>query len=333
MKSILDIQVSAYKDYNTPNDPMPVTLLNWLTSKKYAEKVDSIRATSEKSIRDELKATLPAITPHGSFAYRSNKNLLQHSGFMQFDIDFKDNAHITNYRDLKMELCKLVNVAYCGLSVSGTGFWGLIPIVYPDKHRQHFDYIYDAFKAMGIVIDKKPRNVAALRGYSYDADGYFNHYAKRLEQYLIPPPPKQVNYNSSGNSTQSQVEALITIINSKTIDIAPNYDEWLSIGFSLANEFGERGRQYYNAISQFYTGIRTISANDQYTKCLKGDGSGITIKTFFFLCKVAGIELPKHEKKLSKTTGKQPSFEKLKNGVLIELTPNSYPASWDCKSA
>ena len=36
-------------------------------------------------------------------------------------------------------------MAYCGLSVSGKGFWGLIPIANPDKHRLHFTALKEAF--------------------------------------------------------------------------------------------------------------------------------------------------------------------------------------------
>lgn len=296
-ESILNITVSAFKDYNTAGDPQPVNLLHWLTSKKYAERVAAIRAEPEKRVRDVIKATLPAITPHGAFTYRSARCLVIHSGFMQFDIDLKENSHITNYENLQAEICKIVNVAYCGLSVSGTGFWGLIPIAYPEKHRQHFDSIYEAFKGEGITIDKKPRNMAALRGYSYDADAYFNHQAKKLEQYHQPTskPKKGTLYSYSGHSTQSDVEALINEITKKGIDLTGNYDEWLSLGFAFAEELGEGGRQYFHDVSRNYAGYDYNDTEDQYDKCISSNGSGITIKTFFHVCKSAGILLPKPE--------------------------------------
>lgn len=328
--SILDTTVSCFRDYSTPSNPQTVNLLHWLTSKKYADKVEQIRAIKEKSERDTLKATQPAITPHGIFSYRSEKHLLQHSGFLQLDIDFKENSHVTNYSDLKGELCKLVNVAYCGLSVSGTGYCGLIPIAYPDKHRQHFDYIYNAFKAMGIVIDRKPRNVAALRGYSYDTAAYFNHHAKPLEKYHTPPPPKRSTYQCSDTDTQSQVESLINLISSRGIDIAPNYDQWLSIGFALASAFGEGGRQYFHEVSQHYSDYHYQTADRQFDSCLTSTGSGITIKSFFHLCKLAGVELTKTNHKESDTV---PCFEVLKDGTIIELTRYGYPAAWDHKPA
>jgi hypothetical protein len=185
--SILNIEVSCFADYNTPDNPRPVNLLQWLTNAKYAEKVATIRNIADKEQRDRLKATLPAITPSGLFSYRAKKNLIQHSGFIQIDIDPKGNEAIGNYRDLKKEICKISNIAYCGLSVSGKGYWGLIPIEQPDKHYQYFKLIEKWFKDKGLIIDKAPKSVSALRGYAYDQDGYFNHAAKPFKRFYIEP--------------------------------------------------------------------------------------------------------------------------------------------------
>jgi len=187
LDSILNIEVSCFADYNTPDNPRPVNLLQWLTNKKYADKVTAIRNIADKEHRDRIKATLPAITPSGLFIYRAKKDLIKHSGFIQIDIDQKGNEAIGNYSDLKKEICKIANIAYCGLSVSGKGFWGLIPIEQPDKHYQYFKLIEKWFKDKGLIIDKAPKSVSSLRGYAYDPDGYFNHAAKPLKRFYIEP--------------------------------------------------------------------------------------------------------------------------------------------------
>ena len=293
--------VSSFRDYNTPSDPRPVSLLNWLTSCKYASKVTAVRDEGNKDLRDQLKATLPAITPSGQFSYRSEKHLISHSGFIQFDVDFKENAHITNYQELKSEISKIINVAYCGLSVSGTGYWGLIPIAYTEKHSQHFDFIQNAFKEMGINIDRKPRNLAALRGYSFDPEGYFSHSAKKLELYhqSSQRPRKSFPYTYSNLSTRRQIEALINELSMNGIDITSTYDDWLNVGFAIANEFGESGRQYFHDLSSNYLGYDLGQTDDQYDRCLRAGPTSnpITIKTFFAKCRDAGILLPNQEGK------------------------------------
>jgi len=175
-KSVLDVEVSCFKNYNTPSDPANVSLMAWLTSSKYKDKVEAIRATEDKQKRGELKSHLPAITPSGQFSYRSQNSLLIHSGLIQIDIDNLDEGDL---EAIKKDLQTLDEIAYLGKSVSGLGLWGLIPIPQdPEFHRDYFDNLSKTFKELlGITLDDKPKNVASLRGYSYDPQAYFNHSA------------------------------------------------------------------------------------------------------------------------------------------------------------
>lgn len=180
MKSILDTEISCFANYSTPSDPKTVNLLTWLTSTKHKDKVDLIRSLDNKKERDLIKSTLPAITPSGLFTYRDQKHLVRHSGFIQIDIDLAgENIGISNWNELKNEISKLPQIAYLGLSASGQGYWGLIPIPPdPDNHKGYFDSLREIFlKTWGIELDDKPKNIASLRGYSYDLEGHFNHVA------------------------------------------------------------------------------------------------------------------------------------------------------------
>lgn len=164
--------------------------MQWLKSADHSDKVKAIRATDDKEKRDELKAKLPGITPSGTFGYRDQNKLIDHSGLIQFDIDSHDNEHLKNYSKLKEQIINISNVAYCGLSVSGRGYWGLVPIKYPDKHKAHFRALSAAFESFGMRIDQAPKNVASLRGYSFDPDGYFNHNAEVFEFTKEKPKPR-----------------------------------------------------------------------------------------------------------------------------------------------
>ena len=188
MKSPLNISVSCFRNYNSPDDPKDVNLLTWLRSGKYRDQVTAIRSVVEKKERDRLKAALPAITPSGTFNRRSSDAILRHSGLLQFDIDGPDHEHVANFNELKLHIRKLPEIAYCGLSVSGCGYWGLIPIKYPNKHTSHFRALEKAFKRYGITIDASCKDVSRLRGYSFDPDGYFNHNAQAFTLLDDPKP-------------------------------------------------------------------------------------------------------------------------------------------------
>lgn len=88
---------------------------------------------------------------------------------------------------------------------------------------------------------------------------------------------------SAPSETEVKVQEVVRQIEEKQIDITSGYDNWRNIGFALADELGERGRAYYQRVSAFYPNHKEEEIDKQYTKCLEGKGSGITIGTFFHL--------------------------------------------------
>jgi hypothetical protein len=207
-KSVLEVEVSCFRNYNTPSNPANVSLIAWLTSSKYKDKVEAIRSTQDKQIRGELKSQLPAITPSGLFSYRSQNSLLSHSGLIQIDLDDLDEVDL---EPIKKDLQTLDEIAYLGKSVSGRGLWGLIPMPRdPEFHKDYFEVLSQTFKELlGITLDDKPKNVASLRGYSYDSEAYFNHSAIPFINKSKPIPksnPKPVKTERSEATNSKGLE-------------------------------------------------------------------------------------------------------------------------------
>lgn len=289
-KSILDIEVSAFPSYKGTT-PKNVNLLAWLKSLKYEIKVKTIRETNDDQLKKKLKSELPAITPSGIFNRRKSNELISHSGFLQFDIDFKDNLHIKNYSELKSQISNLKEVAYCGLSVSGKGYWGLVRITDPKRHKEHFEALFLAFKKLDITIDKSCKDVCRLRGYSIDKNAYFNHSAPLFsikESSLNKRKTENFVHNDNLDSNKYNVERNLNIIQNRLIDITGNYEDWFALGCSLANEFGESGREYYHIISNVSNKYDYKKTDDQFNLCLKSK-YGFNIGTFFHYCKINGI--------------------------------------------
>ena len=72
-----------------------------------------------------------------------------------------------------------------------------------------------------------------------------------------PDKSSPISSYSSSSDVQSRVEEIISEIESRGLDIAHSYDEWVKLGFALASEFKEMGRErqgkfvngkYYDAI-------------------------------------------------------------------------------------
>ncbi|MBW8333159.1 MAG: DUF3987 domain-containing protein [Prolixibacteraceae bacterium] len=87
------------------------------------------------------------------------------------------------------------------------------------------------------------------------------------------------------------IETIISRLETAQTDITANYSDWRDIGFAIADEFGEVGRDYFHRISRFHSGYSLTDCNKQYDNCLKAKGHGITLKTFFHLAKQAGIDI------------------------------------------
>ena len=93
------------------------------------------------------------------------------------------------------------------------------------------------------------------------------------------------------NKVEDDVESVVREIEQRAIDIAPNYKDWVELGFALVDGLGENGREYYHRISRFYPIYQREETDQQYTHCLHSKGQGITIRSFFHLANQAGIPL------------------------------------------
>ena len=110
---------------------------------------------------------------------------------------------------------------------------------------------------------------------------------KPASQKAAPKAAAPVN----SSDVASDVEIVLQRIEERGVDITQIYGDWRDIGFAFADEFGEAGRPLFLRVSRFYSGYDEAKVNDQYNKCLRSHGSGITIKTFFQKAKDAGIDL------------------------------------------
>lgn len=96
---------------------------------------------------------------------------------------------------------------------------------------------------------------------------------------------------SFGPDSVSSINLVVSRIEAAHTDITGSYADWLNLGFALADELGETGRDYFHRISRFYSKYSLTDSNRQYDQCLKAKGHGITIKTLFHLAKQAGIDV------------------------------------------
>jgi len=108
----------------------------------------------------------------------------------------------------------------------------------------------------------------------------------------ITPQSSQPSLNlSASTSVFTEINLIVSRLESAQTDITANYSDWRDIGFALADELGEAGRDYFHRISRFNSSYSPADCNKQYDNCLKAKGHGVTLKTFFHLAKQAGINI------------------------------------------
>lgn len=83
---------------------------------------------------------------------------------------------------------------------------------------------------------------------------------------------------------------VFTLVN-RHIDITTPYEEWIKLGFALADGLGEDGRELFHQLSSMNAEYNYEECDKKYTSCMKGNGKGITIQTFFKMAKDVGVDL------------------------------------------
>ncbi|MFT4061102.1 MAG: VapE family protein [Edaphocola sp.] len=241
--------------------------------------------------RNNEPIDFPNATISGEFGHRSVKGLVRHSGFICMDID-----------DVDPEVAKsaLRGDKFLYAAFASRGGRGLACIfkISPKKHAEAFDglsqYLYERY---GLVADPSCRDVSRTRFVSYDPDLYLYEGAEKFDLYPKAPPPALKKLPQTV-FVQSDFDEVVAQITDRRLDLTAAYQDWLHIGFALADRFGEGGRHYFHLVSQFNPKYSANNADRQYTNCLKAGGSGRTIATFYWFCKEAGIETMSRATKL-----------------------------------
>lgn len=292
-----------------------VSIINFLEAVgngKWQDIVIPITLINDKEERNKVKtATAPLVTISGTFndGARTNSGLKKHSGFIAIDLD-----HLDDVNETKSLICADKYVAAAFVSISGKGLCVLFKID-PAKHLEAFqgigEYLYTNYN---LVVDQKCKNVSRARFVSFDPAIYIAEKAATFKKYPKTKPPKKIEQIIY---VKDDFEQVLAQIQSRRLNLCENYDEWLRIGFAFAEQFGEGGRNYFHQVSQYSSKYDLAISDKQYTACLKAKGSNkITISTFYYYCKAAGIQLySERTKKIAAT-----AISLKRNGISKEDT-------------
>ena len=296
------------------------------------KQITAIRGACDKKVIENLKKNLPCITTSGTFK-NSHKasDIIAHSGLIQIDIDkIPDRIN-----ELLQRFIKDPYTFACFISPRGNGIKLVVKIKPdPDTHllsfldlKNYYDIVYN------VDIDNSCKDICRVMFLSADKDIFVNKDSKIFITTSVPVKTK-VKPVVPQSALKNDFELLLEQIISNRINLTDNpktrYQTWLHIGFALADEYKEAGRQYYHSISNINPIYDYDKTNKQYDECLKGRNSGITIKTLFGIAKDYGIIVSPSKKSLDVNFGDIHNYKSLpaKQKVVIP-EPKKQPINED----
>lgn len=330
--NIQTAETSFFMSATDTSNPITGNLFSILTSKKLAEKhgpiIDKLRATPDKKERDALKKKLPGFTPSGTFATRSESGLIAHNGFISFDLDAGVNTFLNaaTAEQVKREISKYPEVAYCGLSASGAGVWGLIPLAYPERHKEHFEALKTAFLKDGYIIDGACKDICRFRFWSLDNAPYINPNAK-LFKGLPLPAPRHVPMRSTAPPDDLPAQAAEYLIKNRT-PLECTYNFYMAIAFACKHHWGNEGEGIALDILHACTAFAASNTAKHWAQHWRGisrnTGNVITAGTIVKLAKDAGFKYTTQPARAPITTQPQHNH----SDTSPQTMPTAYPGTW-----
>lgn len=277
---------------------------------KYQDLVLSARAV-KKDIEKykELKSKMPCITGSAIMndGKKSNENIKEMNGLIVLDIDDEVGIELVN---------KINSDQYTFISHRSFGGDGLCVFVKinPNKFLESFNelgqYYWDNFN---LIIDHSCKNPNRLRFLSYDPYLYKNEKSKKfVAKTKIKKEPKREDFIFVKNDFSDIIDKV------KDIDICQDdYKRYCDIGFAIGSQFGVQGLDYFKAICQSGSKYDPQQIEKHYKNfCKQG---GISIATFYYYVKEAGIEIYSDQ---TKATIKAVNVQKAQGTATIESVKN-----------
>lgn len=279
-------EVVSFFSSHRSKKPRSVKLEHVLSAFKeglFAEAISKVRAVLEQQGElkyKEAKKSLPAIAFCGEFSGGHSKdNLVKYNNLLVFDID-----HLTTDEMHKAYLTISSDKYIMALwvSPSGNGYKGLIRVNYqniPDSigldtcYKKAFKEVTAYFlNQFGIQLDTNCSDYSRICYVCSDPNLFINEDAtpfivdcravvkEEKKSSQVPSSRQDIVTNVSkivnipGKNSQHDrnlVSSILKYLTKRNLSITRSYDEWLRVGFALANSFNyDLGAKYFLAFSK-----------------------------------------------------------------------------------
>ena len=270
----------------------------------------------------DTKKKLPGATLSGLFALyeddslthpgqrvmvsRRETHLKQHTGWLAIDIDLADNMQMSNFENVRM-ICRFrPEIALLMRSCSGSGYFGLVKLAYPDRHKEQFKALLKDYADIGITLDKACSNIGRVRFASWDDSEhiYINenvvpYNGLESEQSQLVSLASRKTYSSHHENVEHRAEdnsnfweqqrvqdRLIEVIVQELVgnhrNIAESYDEWVKAGWALRSH--PYGLHLFHQLSRCSSKYNEAQTNLKWQQL--GNSQTVTYNYLIHACKV-----------------------------------------------
>lgn len=215
-----------------------------IKSNEYRPITEKLRGLESKAELDVCKASeLDYVTFSGTFSKRSEKSLIQHSGYLSIDIDNIENP--VDIDSIKDSLISLIEAALIFTSPSAKGLKIVFLIdISQGEHQQYFTAFQNFFRQkFNIEIDVKCKDVSRACFLCYDPQCYISEnptlLGKTFIETYISLPETIRKPNATIITDQSLIiEKLIVWINKKHSFTVGNRNKYISELCAAFNRYG-----------------------------------------------------------------------------------------------
>ena len=278
-----------------------------------------------RSIADHYEARrfkaemLDYVTFSGCFSSRRTGGLIEHSGFLCFDIDkIESEKRLQEIKSLLINDEELHTVL-CFRSPSGNGLKWVVEV--PDRvwlrqtestddrvqitdvivknHRVLYERIRGyLFEQYGIETDHTS-DIARPCYLCHDADAYYDEpnfrsnpssrFLKVGTRHAVSDNPQnnsdtnQQTVDKNKNDYENDIEKIVREIEHRRIDITNDYHDWMLVAMALAGTCGATGEHYFHRISQFHPKYDNAEAHRMYQSCVRNTHGAVGIGTIVYL--------------------------------------------------
>lgn len=279
--------IGLYPTINEVIKFKPITLNDFLQdvqNGRWEDAVLKVRTAKGDAFIKKAKNELAYVTISGSFKKRNNLGLDKHSGYLAIDIDKLGTKLLGLKEDLSND--PLFHAVF--ISCGGNGLCGIVKIN-PKAHLESFYFMSEhLFEKYDINIDDKCKDVSRPRYVSYDPDIYINENSQLAP--VKPLPKRKEDRIHNYLFMDSDFQEIIDEIVNRELDLTGDYKDWLYCGFALAEHFGENGREYFQALSQFNHNYTHGKTDAKYSHLLNTKSGDITIDWFYQFIQKNGIK-------------------------------------------